>query len=70
MSTMIPIDEDVLESSAFHPDRRTCGCGGRRVLKRRSWASISVTTDGPKWVFLWRCDCGSDAFDHAEGDDG
>ena len=33
MSTMIPmIDEDVLETSALHPDRRTCGCGGRRVL--------------------------------------
>lgn len=60
-------DEDVLESAAMHPDRKKCECGGWRSLKRRSWASISPTTEGPKWVFLWRCACGSDAFDHAEG---
>lgn len=64
------VDEDVLENAALHPDRKKCACGGRRSLKRRSWSNISLTTDGPKWIFLWRCVCGSDAFDHAEGDDG
>jgi len=60
-------DEDVLDSAAVHLNRKTCACGRKRILKRRSWSSISLTTDGPKWVFLWRCACGSDAFDHAEG---
>ena len=61
-------DEDVLENTAVHPDRKRCACGRWRSLKRRAWTSISVTTDGPKWIFLWRCACGADAFDHAEGD--
>jgi hypothetical protein len=60
-------DEDVHETAATHPDRQACVCGARRALKRRPWSSISLTTDGPRWVFLWRCSCGSDAFDHAEG---
>jgi hypothetical protein len=60
-------DEDVLDTAAVHLHRRTCPCGKSRALKRRPWSSISLTTDGPKWIFLWRCACGSDAFDHAEG---
>lgn len=60
--------EDALENAAVHPDRKKCGgCGRWRALKRCPWASVSSTTDGPKWIFLWRCDCGSDAFDHVEG---
>jgi hypothetical protein len=61
------MDELVLDSAALHPDRKKCGCGGRRALKRRAWVDISATTDGPKWIFLWQCACGSDAFDHVEG---
>jgi hypothetical protein len=61
------IDEDVFDSAALHPERQKCGCGNRRTLRRRAWMNISPTTDGPKWIFLWQCACGSDAFDHAEG---
>lgn len=61
------IDEDVLDTAGLHPERKQCGCGSPRALRRRAWTSISLTTDGPKWIFLWQCACGSDAFDHAEG---
>jgi hypothetical protein len=63
------MDELVLDGAALHPDRKKCGCGRWRALKRRAWADISATTDGPKWIFLWQCACGSDAFDHVEGSD-
>ena len=61
------MDELVLDSAALHPDRKKCGCGSWRALKRRAWSDISATTDGPKWIFLWQCACGSDAFDHVAG---
>jgi hypothetical protein len=61
------VDEDVTEQAALHPDRKKCRCGAWRSLKRCAWVTISPTTDGPRWIFLWRCACGSDAFDHAEG---
>jgi hypothetical protein len=63
------MDELVLDAAALHPDRKRCGCGSWRALKRRAWVDISATTDGPKWIFLWQCACGSDAFDHVEGPD-
>ena len=61
------IDEHVLDSNSLHPERKKCVCGSWRSLTRRAWTDISVTTDGPKWIFLWQCACGSGAFDHAEG---
>jgi hypothetical protein len=61
-------DEEIFQRAALHPDRRKCHCGAQRSLERRAWATVSTTTEGPKWVFLWRCACGADAFDHVEGD--
>jgi hypothetical protein len=68
-SRTLVTDEEVFDHAALHPDRKPCGCGRSRSLTRHSWASISLTTDGPKWIFLWQCACGSRAFDHAEGSD-